>query len=148
MGAVLFTLACQPQPAALTDTDRDAIRASLDAFTDAALAQDWDAIVALYTEDAVLMPPNGPAVTGHAEIRDSWVAFPPLSAIHAEMVEIEGVGDLAYVRGTYHIVMDVEGSPEDTGKFLEIRRRQDDGAWLIVRDIYNSDVPLPEPDGM
>lgn len=63
----------------------------------------------------------GPAVTGHAEIRDSWAAFPPLSAIDAEMVEIEGVGDLAYVRGTYHLVMDVEGSPEDTGKFLEIR---------------------------
>ena len=33
----------------------------------------------------------------------------------------------------------------DSGKFLEIRRRQADGRWLIPRDIGNSDIPLPAP---
>lgn len=33
----------------------------------------------------------------------------------------------------------------DSCKYLEIRRRQADGRWLIPRDIGNSDIPLPAP---
>jgi ketosteroid isomerase-like protein len=31
----------------------------------------------------------------------------------------------------------------DTGKFMDIRRRQADGRWLFTHDIFNSDIPLP-----
>jgi ketosteroid isomerase-like protein len=31
------------------------------------------------------------------------------------------------------------GPVEDQGKFLEIRRRQPDGSWLLAVDIFNSD---------
>jgi ketosteroid isomerase-like protein len=31
----------------------------------------------------------------------------------------------------------------DHGKFLEIRRRQADGRWLVAADIFNSDQPVP-----
>ncbi|HEU4419987.1 MAG TPA: hypothetical protein VFT55_13725 [Planctomycetota bacterium] len=29
----------------------------------------------------------------------------------------------------------------DTGKFLVIYRRQDDGSWKVCCDIFNSDLP-------
>ena len=41
----------------------------------------------------------------------------------------------------------VEGTLEpthDTGKYVEIWRKQPDGKWLIAVDISNSDLPLPE----
>ena len=36
---------------------------------------------------------------------------------------------------------------QDHGKFIEIRRKQPDGSWLISRDIFNSDLPLPSAEG-
>jgi len=43
------------------------------------------------------------------------------------------------VRGTYQVAY-LSGATEH-GKFLEIRRGEKDGRWLIVADIFNSDVP-------
>ena len=59
-------------------------------------------------------------------------------------IEIDGRGDLAYVRGTYAMtIVGTDGHEvgKDHGKYVEIRRRQPDGKWLIVVDMYNSDVP-------
>jgi ketosteroid isomerase-like protein len=33
---------------------------------------------------------------------------------------------------------------QDHGKFLDVRRKQEDGSWLIVADAYNSSVPIGE----
>ena len=52
--------------------------------------------------------------------------------------------DLAYVLGTYTMTIVPPGAPgpiEDSGKYIEIRRRQPDGSWLISTDIFNSDLP-------
>jgi ketosteroid isomerase-like protein len=71
--------------------------------------------------------------------------FPPLTSFTLNPVEIEGVGKLAYQRGTYQMTMLLPGgvTASDSGKYVEIRRRQADGTWLITRDIWNSDIPLP-----
>src|SRR5439155_1072419 len=62
-----------------------------------------------------------------------------LDSFTASAIEINGCGDLAYVRGTYQVAY-LSGVTEH-GKFLEIRRGERDGRWLIVADIFNSDVP-------
>jgi len=52
------------------------------------------------------------------------------------------------VRGTWTLAIAAAGRTpaiEDHGKFLEVRRKQADGSWLMVADIFNSDVPLPTP---
>lgn len=146
--ALAFTMmGCQPQAGPLSDEDVAAIRETAAAYHEAALAKDWDAVAGFYTEDAVLMPPNQPAVQGTAAIKDWHASFPPVSEVELPIVEIDGRGGLAYARGTYTLTIALEGAPEpitDSGKSLAIWRRQADGSWLIGIDTFNSDLPLPE----
>jgi ketosteroid isomerase-like protein len=128
--------------AALTETDIAAIRAVSEVFSEHMKARDFASLGKLYTEDAVLMPGGAPAVSGRAAIGEFMAGFPPLSRVELAVEEIDGRGDLAFVRGSFAMTMEPEGAPapvEMVGKYIEIRARQDDGSWLISRDIFNSD---------
>jgi ketosteroid isomerase-like protein len=57
---------------------------------------------------------------------------------------IEGRGDLAYNRGHFRLtgVPKVKGpNISDEGKFVEILKRQPDGSWKYVVDMYSSNLP-------
>ena len=135
--------ACQPPGAAtLSQEDIAGIEATTQAWMEAVNAGDWAAVGTTYTEDAVFLTPNEPAVQGRSDIQAWFEAFPPINDIILETVEIDGVGDVAFVRGTYTLTMTHEGmdAVADTGKFLDVRRRQADGSWLIHRDILSSNL--------
>ena len=71
-----------------------------------------------------------------------------MTAFKANNVIVDGRDDLAYVVGTYTMTIVPPGAPgpiNDSGKYVEIRRKQSDGSWLIAVDIFNSDLPTPEP---
>lgn len=141
MGAVTL-LGCEGQvgESAVSEDDAAAIRQALSDFVVHAVAGDWDALAALYTEKAVLMPPNQELAIGRSAIRN---VFSPLTIrdFQLEAVEIDGRGDLAFSRGTYSWTVSVgEGEPvPDHGKWLAIWREQADGTWLLSQDIWNSD---------
>jgi len=144
---ICFAFSCQREAGPLSDDDVAAIKASTEAFIQAVRFEDWAALAALYTEDAVFMPPNQPMVQGQAAIQTWMEEFPAVTKYNLTAVEIDGQGDLAFVRGTYSMTIAPEGAPEpiqDTGKYVEIRRKQQDGSWLMAVDIFNSDLPLPE----
>jgi len=139
-------IACQPAPAKLTDADIAALRATTGAIAADILARRDSASVAQYAQNAVFMTPNAPALEGRAAIRAWFEQSPPMTTFTLSVVEIDGRGDLAYVRGTYALTIAAAGRTpaiSDHGKFLEIRRKQADGSWLMTLDIFNSDVPLP-----
>jgi len=141
-------VACQPAPAKLSDADVAALRAGVDSIAAQILSGRDSAAAAHYTENAVFMVPNLPALEGRAAIRAWFAGGPPLATFTLTSKEIDGVGDVAYVRGTWTLTIAAAGKTpaiEDHGKFLEVRRRQADGSWLMVADIFNSDVPLPTP---
>ncbi|MGH9323091.1 MAG: YybH family protein [Vicinamibacteria bacterium] len=144
-----FLAACNPSPpAVLTEADLAAIRKVSDDFTKHIVASDWGALMKLYTEDAIVMPPGAPAAQGRAAIEAFLVAFPKVTEMDLALEEIEGRGDLAFVRGTYTMTLEIPGAPgpmTDKGKYLEIRRKQADGSWLLGRDIFNSNSPPPAP---
>jgi len=135
------------QVAGLADEDVAAIRASTEAYLQAWKSGDDAALAALFTEDGILMPPNESAIQARDAIR-AWEDLPPPIEANLTIVEIDGRGDLAYVRGTYtdtYKAIDKPGLIQDTGKYIEILRKQQDGSWLIAILIFNSDLPLTPP---
>lgn len=149
----LVILACKPTtPTGLSETDKAAIRKVVDEALAIANAptKDWAAYVkTYYAEDAIVLDPNMPAIEGSAAIESLFLKFPSISDFKVELLEIEGYGDLAYVRGKYSMMVTPPGATEpikDVGKYIEIWRKKADGSWKVVRDIWNSDLPLPVPE--
>lgn len=132
-------------PANLPKEDRAAIAANTAAWLKALRAADWSGVAARYTPDATLMPPNEPAVTGRESLRKWFAAFPPIVSMDLNVIETEGCCDIAYVRGSYELAIAPPGAGtlHETGKYLEIHRKQADGTWLMLRDMFSSDSPAP-----
>lgn len=144
---LIATLACaQPEFGGFTTADSTALRALDSSFVNAILDRDWSALATNYTEDAVLMPPNEPAVLGPAAISE-W--FPntglQVSEFTSNLSSLDGQPELGSVRGTYTLTFTVApatAAVTDSGKFLWLVRRGPDGRWRIAVDIWNSSVPL------
>jgi ketosteroid isomerase-like protein len=62
-------------------------------------------------------------------------------------VEVAQSGDLGYTYGTYQLTMnDPAGNPvTDRGKYITVWKKQADGSWKSVADMFNSDLPPPAP---
>src|SRR6202050_5128696 len=137
------------QTPAAVPADEATIRAGTTLWTDAYNAGEVDKIVALYTEDAVVMPSNASALTGPAAIKDFLTK--DIAAAKAEgLTAKDGVGDvgisgdLAWHAGTSSVI-DAAGKTVETGKYIEVWRRIN-GKWLIIRDIWSDDaLPPPAP---
>ncbi len=130
------------QIAPLSSADAAAIESVHPRFRKALLARDFDTLVALYTDDAVFMPPNHPAVHGRSALKAWMAAFPKVVDVALSIARVEGRADLAYVQGSYVMTLHPDGAPApvtDRGKYIEIRRRQPNGEWLLEADIFNSD---------
>ena len=132
-----------------TKADEQAIRASTDAWDDAYNAGDTAALAAAYAEDAVLLPPNAPAVSGRAAIGDFLTADSAstraagLKFAIASDSTVGVSGKLAYEAGTFKVV-DASGATAATGKFIGVFNKKD-GKWLLVRDTWNMDAPPAPP---
>ena len=126
----------------LSQNDREKIDEVTRRFAERMLKGDVAGTAQLYTTDAVLMPPNHPNVSGQSAIADYLGTFPKVARFSASNDDIDGCDDIAYVRGRYEMTLEPEGGEpiNDRGAYLEIRRRQDDGSWLITVDMFNSDV--------
>ena len=130
----------------LSQTDIAKINEVSQMFVKGMLVKNWTAVAALYVDDAVLNPPHEPPVKRRTAINAWLEKFPPLTAFTLNNVQVEGRDDLAYVLGTYTMTIVPTGGPgpiNDSGKYVEVRRRQADGRWLIAVDIFNSDLPVP-----
>jgi ketosteroid isomerase-like protein len=140
--------ACQqPAPAGLAAADRAAIRAVADsAIAIVRAGGDWAGPYAAlyYSDDAMLLPPYGGPVTGRAAITEWLRQFPPIAHFESRQLDVEGMGDVVWVRGSFALDATPPGSPapvHDEGQFLEVWQRQPDGAWKVVRDMFSSRLP-------
>ena len=97
-----------------------------------AAAKDLDKTVAFYADDAVILPPNQPAVTNKDGIRNLWKGF--LDSFidiswKTTRVEVAKSGDMAVLTGTYQMTMK-DGS-KDNGKYCEVWQKKADGKWKV-----------------
>jgi ketosteroid isomerase-like protein len=143
LAALALIGACSPSPIpGPGDPDRTALRAGTDSFVQRLRRSDWASVAALYTENAVLMPPEMHALSGRVAILEWMKAFPPISMFDLRVISIDGDGALAYVTGKYIMTYTPPGRKPvaDTGKYLAVHRRQADGSWPMVADMFNSDL--------
>ena len=136
--------ACQSYPEGLSEADVSAIQAASDKWVATYNENDWEALGELFTVDATMMPPNSPAVVGRDAIAAWEAEYETGFQIAFDVQEIEGEGDIAYIRGRSCVFIPLEtgGYGVDVGKYLEIRKRDENGEWLIVTDIFNSDAAM------
>jgi ketosteroid isomerase-like protein len=107
-------------------------------------AKDVDGIVALYTSDARLLPPNAEMTTGKDAVRAAFGAMID-AGLSGELTSVEAKvsGDIGYNVGRYTLMAGED--VVDTGKYMEIWHRGDDGEWYMANDTWNSDIPPTPP---
>jgi ketosteroid isomerase-like protein len=152
-GSVLFVVisavtitACQPQGSHDARADEAAVAAAAANWEKAYNEKNADAVAAVYTEDAQLLPPGPPVVNGRAAIREFWANDIAASNMtFAVTADASGVaGDWAWRSGPWRGTA-ADGSPAGTGKFVEIWHRTKDG-WQLHRDIWNADEAAAAPE--
>jgi uncharacterized protein (TIGR02246 family) len=143
-------------PSATSDTsatDAAAVQALDEQWSATAAKNDLEGTVAFYADDAVLLPPNAPIARDRKSIRESWAGLlGPDTAVSWKVskVEVAKSGELGYLYGTYSLsIKDPKGGAtvSNTGKLVEIWKKQADGKWKCIVDTYNSDLPAaPAPE--
>ena len=98
-----------------------------------------------YSEDAILYPPNAKSVMGLEGIIVFYQNYPTMSDFNQEIEEMEVFGDYAYLllKWSFPIKQTGVNPYIDSGKIFCIMRKQNDGYWKIWREIWNSDIPVP-----
>ena len=149
--ACLALLALAPGVQVQAASDEQTLR-DLDAqWSAAAASHNVDKTVSYYSDDAMVLPPNGPTAATKDIIRKIWsdLITSPGTAISWKVgkVEVAKSGDLAVVTGTYDLtVNDPSGKPvNDKGKYVEVWEKKTGGTWKCGVDIWNSDLPAPAP---
>jgi ketosteroid isomerase-like protein len=103
LALLLLTSACTQQMPDTRVAD-EAVIHDVDAqWSKTASANDLDATVAFYSDEATLLPPNAPIATDKKAIRASWASLlVPGAAVSWQVnkVEVSRSGDLGYLPGT------------------------------------------------
>ena len=148
VGTTLALSGCAAPAAVDTTADEAALKAATDAWFVAYNAGNVEGVAALYTDDAVLMPPHAPVAQGKAAIR-AFIAADTAGAKAAGVKLVNAgstvgvVGDTGWESGSY-TANDASGAVVDSGSYMSVSRKVD-GKWLYFRDTYNSDRPMPAP---
>jgi ketosteroid isomerase-like protein len=147
---LLLVLGCNrapQQPVSTQAADEAAVRQTDENWSKAAQSKKVDDWVAFYSDDAVILPPNDKKASGKEEVRKgigNLLALPGLTlSWEPAKVEVAQSGDLAYTQGSYQLTTtDAKGKgATDRGKTLEIWKKQADGSWKCVADMWSSDLP-------
>jgi len=116
------------------------------AYEAAINSNDTDQVMAMYDKDAMVMQPDGETVCGHENIR-RWVEdyFGAFQTRWTKVVTMNWVsGDFGFDQG-HDTAVD---TPRKGGnsihwdcKGILVYKRQENGDWLVFRDIWNNNKP-------
>ena len=143
---MLLIIGCNPQQKVdNTAMARAAITAANEQWTAAFNKGDAAGVAANYTEDAQILPPNSEIVSGRTAIQGVFQGFIDAGLkVTLEAKEVEGHGDIAFEVGIADVT-DAEGHMLDKSKYIVIWKMTG-SEWKMYRDIWNSNMPLPQPE--
>jgi ketosteroid isomerase-like protein len=141
---------CATTPPDTHDADIQAIKTTETAWAKDAAAKDVDKFVSYYTDDASILLPNAPIITGKESIKSALkplMGDPNFSLTFASTKQdVAKSGDLGYTIGGYTMTMSGgkdKGPITEKGKYATVFRKQADGSWKAVADMLNSDMMSP-----
>jgi uncharacterized protein (TIGR02246 family) len=151
----LLLFACNQAPPTVPNTraaDVKAIRELEAQFLVNYHAKDADKLVSsYYADEASNLLPGMPIITGKAAILKSYreeLADPTANGESSiSKIEVSRSGDLAYIEAASvetHIDPKTKEVMIEKGKYVVVFKKQPDGAWRAIEDIYNPDAP-PSP---
>jgi uncharacterized protein (TIGR02246 family) len=116
--------------------DERAIRSVVDTWMNASRAGDLATVLSLMADDAIFMVP-GQEPFGKAAFAANSSAMKDVRIDgRSEIVELQVLGQWAFLRNHIDLTMSREGAPSvrRSGFTLTILRKEGDGRWLLVRD--------------
>ena len=126
----------------------DSIRDTDARFAEAFNRGDLAAVVALHSEDALLLSPDSPAERGGHEVEEGCTEMLDAGWKNIEFgsVQIGSGGDVGYHVGTFAADVPTDGGSDQrvTGKFLDIYKPDTAGIWKIHVTMINFDASLSE----
>lgn len=144
-GALFLSMSVLPAVAGGMDATTRLL-AKLDAeWSNAATARDADRVTSFYAEDGIAYPPDAPAAVGHAAIKKVWEGYFAEKTLRiswkADRVEVAKSGDIGTTGGASVIsLVGPDGKPVKlTGKYVVVWKKQKDGSWKAIYDIWNGD---------
>ena len=149
--AVLILLACLASGGCTQRVDIAFEQATLfnrdTEWSRAAEGKDVEAILSFVADDAIFFPLDGPMLRGKEIIRKFWaelVETPDFSlSWEASDAVVSSAGDIGYTYGLALLTRKDERGDTDTEltKYVTIWKKQPDGSWQVVADIWNSNEP-------
>jgi len=147
----LLAIAFACRPADTTASAKQAIDAANAQWPRLTSTGHADSIAEFYAADAVLMPPNMPTMRGKDAVRTFFATIntiDPRPTLTLRAVTVVASGPVAVETGRWHWAFPAGAklppgmAAVDSGKYI-VRWAQQNGRWLMVDDIWNSDSPLP-----
>ena len=125
----------------------DGVRAADADWMKVYAAKDLSKAVAFFDEHGSMLAPNAPVATGKAAISQLIARDFTYGDLtwRAEKAGVSQSGDLGYTSGDYQFrFKNPSGSPVvDNGKYLTVWKKQTDGSWKVLFDMFNTDMPPP-----
>ena len=128
--------------------DAAALTAAALVYQAAASAKDADAVVAMYDETAIMIPPNAEIVDEGLEgVQNYQFGFIVTPGVELDFelirVEVAASGDIGWTFSIGQITINREGEPpgRDVVRDFHTWKKQTDGSWKIVVDMWNSGMP-------
>jgi len=140
LASLALVVACAPSPSAQTEAARPLIEQQLGRYVRGAAMGNADSLLAVYAADAVLMPPNRPALTDREQQRAAFAATGPYEITFATRSLVVN-GDVAIERGVWQATMQLPGTTMAVardGKYLAHWHKVN-GEWLMAEHIWNDD---------
>lgn len=98
-------------------------------------------VIAGYTDDATMVPPDGELIKGKQAIEEYYrMLFQMgMKEVVLTTIEVEGSGGTVYEIGKTRVRIQPEGQEaiQDSSKYLVIWKRQGDGTWKVHVDIWS-----------
>jgi uncharacterized protein (TIGR02246 family) len=124
-----------------TEKIRDELQRANDGWNSAFNSGNADAVAALYTPDAVVLPSNHAVVRGTSAIKDFWngLIAAGVKDHGIELIDAQSVGEIAYATGKWSANGLGEGGATQRyeGTVVTIFRSQGDGSWRACLHTWN-----------